>query len=127
MKVMLENNILINVNKLKVGDEIMTNYGATIVEELITNHMREGYYVINNELKITNDHPLFVNNSVWKRTEDLSIGDIVNGVKIDTMEYISKFVPTVSIVTQSDNYNVYCNENLYTVHGRYKELLMLAA
>ena len=126
MKVMLENNILINVNKLKVGDEIMTNYGATIIEELITNHMREGYYVINNELKITNDHPLLVNN-VWKRTEDLSIGDIVNGIKINTMEYVSKLVPTVSIVTQSDNYNVYCNENLYTVHGRYKELLMLAA
>ena len=126
MKVMLINNNLINVNKLKVGDEIMTNYGATIVEEIITNHMREGYYVMNNELKITNDHPLLVNN-VWMRTEDVSIGDIVNGVKINTIEYISKRVPTVSIVTQSDNYNVYCNENLYTVHGRYKELLMSAA
>ena len=87
---MLENNILINVNKLKVGDEIMTNYGATIIEELITNHMREGYYVINNELKITNDHPLFVNNSVWKRTEDLSIGDMIFLDKINQAGFVEK-------------------------------------
>ena len=138
MKVMLKNNVLINVNKLKIGNEIITNYGTTIIEELITNHMREGYYIINNELKITNDHPLFVNN-MWKKTKDVSIGDNINGVIINTIEYVSEITPTVSIVTKSDNYNVYCDENLYTVHGRYrkdrqlrelkaaKELLLVAA
>ena len=126
MKVMLENNILMNVNKLKIGDKIMTNGGPTIIEELIVNHIRNGYYIVNSELEITNDHPVFVN-GVWKRTEDLLIGDVVNGIRINTLKYISKRTPTVSIVTASDNYNVYCNENLYTVHGRYKELLMLAA
>tara|TARA_B110000902_G_scaffold104703_1_gene123703 strand:- start:47 stop:184 length:138 start_codon:yes stop_codon:yes gene_type:complete len=33
-----------------------------------------------------------------------------------------KIISTISIVTESDNYNVYCNENLYIVHGRYKIL-----
>jgi hypothetical protein len=120
MQVMLSNNILVNVNNLKVGDNIMTTNGNTIIEELITEHMREGYYVINNELEITNDHPIFVNASMWKRTEDLLIGDVINNVRIDTMEYISKITPTVSIVTEFNSYNVYCNENLYTVHGRYR-------
>ena len=120
MKVMLSTNILVNVNNLKVGDNIMTINGNTIIEELITEHMRKGYYVINNELEITNDHPIFVNASMWKRTEDLLIGDVINNVRIDTMEYISKITPTVSIVTEFDSYNVYCNENLYTVHGRYR-------
>ena len=120
MKVMLSNNILVTVNNLKVGDNIMTTNGNTVIEELITEHMREGYYVINNELEITNDHPIFVNASMWKRTEDLLIGDVVNNVRIDTMEYISRITPTVSIVTEFDSYNVYCDENLYTVHGRYK-------
>ena len=120
MQVMLSNNILVNVNNLRVGDNIMTTNGNTIIEELIVNHMREGYYVINNELEITNDHPIFVNDTMWKRTEDLLVGDVINNVRIDTMEYISKVTPTVSIVTKSDSYNVYCDENLYTVHGRYK-------
>ena len=126
MKVMLENNILMNVNKLKIGDKIMTNGGPTIIEELIVNHIRNGYYIVNSELEITNDHPVFVN-GVWKRTEDLLIGDVVNGIRINTLKYISKRTPTVSIVTASDNYNVYCNENLYTVHGRYKLQLNIAA
>jgi len=120
MKVMLSNNILVNVNNLRVGDNIMTTNGNTIIEELIINHMREGYYVINNELEITNDHPIFVNDTMWKRTEDLLVGDVINNVRIDTMEYISKLTPTVSIITESDNYNVHCDENLYTVHGRYR-------
>ena len=120
MQVMLSNNILVNVNNLRVGDNIMTTNGNTIIEELIINHMREGYYVINNELEITNDHPIFVNDTMWKRTEDLLVGDVINNVRIDTMEYISKLTPTVSIITESDNYNVHCDENLYTVHGRYR-------
>ena len=78
-------------------------------------------YIINNELEITNDHPVFVN-GIWKNTEDLLIGDVVNSIRINTMKYISKRTPTVSIVTAADNYNVYCNENLYTEHGRYKLL-----
>ena len=122
MKVMLSNNILINVNKLKLGDKLMTNGEPTIVQELIFNHIRKGYYIINGELEITNDHPV-LSNGKWKRTEDLLIGDVVNGVRIYTMKYISKRTPTVSIVTAADNYNVYCNENLYTVHGRYKLFL----
>ena len=109
-----------NVNNLKVGDNIMTTNGNTVIEELIINHMREGYYVINNELEITNDHPIFVNDTMWKRTEDLLVGDVINNVRVDTMEYISKLTPTVSIITESDNYNVHCDENLYTVHGRYR-------
>ena len=122
MKVMLSNNILINVNKLKLGDKLMTNGEPTIVQELIFNHIRKGYYIINGELEITNDHPVLANGK-WKRTEDLLIGDVVNGVRIYTMKYISKRTPTVSIVTAADNYNVYCNENLYTVHGRYELFL----
>jgi len=33
-----------------------------------------------------------------------------------------KIISTVSIVTKSDSYNVHCDENLYTVHGRYKNI-----
>ena len=107
---------------LKLGDKIMHNSGSTTIQELIFNHMREGYYIINGELEITNDHPV-LSNGVWKRTEDLLIGDDINGIRVDTKQYISKTTKTVSIVTQSDDYNVYCNENLYTVHGRYKLFL----
>ena len=89
--------------------------------------MRDGYYIINNELKITNDHPIFINNDIWKRTENLVIGNFVNGVRINAIEYVSERIPTVSIITSSDSYNVYCDNNMYAVHGRYKLLMKQAA
>ena len=33
-----------------------------------------------------------------------------------------KIISTVSNATEFYSYNVYCDENLYTVHGRYKNI-----
>ena len=62
MKVMLNGRIS-EVTNVKVGDVV--SYGKVI--EVMQKHMRKSYYVINDELKITNDHPVMVNGS-WKRT-----------------------------------------------------------
>ena len=45
----------------------------------------------------------------------------------NTIEYVSEIIPTVSIVTSSDSYNVYCDSNMYAVHGRYKLFMKQAA
>ena len=45
----------------------------------------------------------------------------------NAIEYVSERIPTVSIVTSSDSYNVYCDSNMYVVHGRYKLLMKQAA
>jgi intein/homing endonuclease len=117
MKVMV-NNSLVYVTEVNIGDRI----GSTIVTDVIKKHMREGYLIINNELKITNDHPLLVNNE-WVRADALSIGDNVNGVMISSIEYVQKLTPTVYIETESDSYEVYCDNNSYTVSGKYGQEL----
>ena len=117
MKVML-NGIISEVTNVKVGDVV--SYGT--VTEVMHKHMRNGYYIINDELKITNDHPVLVNGS-WKNTEDVVVGDYINGVKVKSTRYVEKLVPTVFIATDTESYDVYCGGNVYTVHGDYRNSL----
>jgi hypothetical protein len=121
MKVKL-NGIIDFVTNVKVGD-IVDN---TVVTEVLHKHMREGYYVVNGELKITNDHPVLANGS-WKRTEDLVLGDYINSVEVTSLEYVEQVTPTVYIGTADDRYDVYTEGEVYTVHGQYKNGLKKAA
>ena len=121
MKVKL-NGVVDFVTNVKVGD-IVDN---TVVTEVLHKHMREGYYVVNGELKITNDHPVLANNS-WKRTEDLVLGDYINNVEVTSLKYVEQVTPTVYIGTADDRYDVYTKGEVYTVHGQYKNGLKKAA
>jgi intein/homing endonuclease len=121
MKVLL-NGTIDFVTNVKIGD-IVDN---TRVIEVLHKHMREGYYVVNNELKITNDHPVLANGS-WKRTEDLVLGDYINNIEVTSLEYVEQVTPTVYIGTLADRYNVYTKGQTYTVHGQYKNKLIKAA
>ena len=88
--------------------------------------MRSGYFVINNELEITNDHPVLANGA-WTKPEELYIGDYINDVKVESIKYIDRMTPTVSIVIADDSFDVYTEGNTYTVHGRYREVRQQAA
>jgi hypothetical protein len=121
MKVKL-NGVIDFVTNVKVGDII----DSTIVTEVLHKHMREGYYVVNGELNITNDHPILANGS-WKRTEDLVLGDYINNVEVTSLEYVEQVTPTVYIGTENDRYDVYTEGEVYTVHGQYKNGLKKAA
>ena len=116
------NGVIDFVTNVQVGD--IVDY--TKVTEVLHKHMREGYYVVNGELKITNDHPVLANGS-WKLTEDLVLGDYINDVKVASIEYIEKVTPTVYIGTEADRYTVYTEGATYTVHGQYKNALKKAA
>jgi len=121
MKVNL-NGVINFVTNIKVGDMI-DNYK---VKEVLHKHMRNGYYAINNELKISNDHPVLAN-STWTRPEDLVVGDSINGIPVTSLEYVERMTPTVSIVIDGESFDVHTENNIYTVHGRYKEVRQEAA
>ena len=53
---------------LKVGDEVDSPTGKTKVTEIIYKQ-REGYYVLEDELEITSDHPILINGE-WIRAEE---------------------------------------------------------
>jgi hypothetical protein len=121
MKVKI-NGVVDFVTNVKVGD-IIDNYR---VKEVLHKHMREGYYSINNELKISNDHPVLANGT-WTRPEDLVVGDSINGIPVSSLEYVEQLTPTVSIVIDGESFDVHTENNIYTVHGRYKEIRQQAA
>jgi hypothetical protein len=121
MKVKL-NGVIDFVTNIKVGDMI----DGCVVKEVLHKHMRSGYFVINNELEITNDHPLLANGT-WTKPEELYIGDYINNVKVASIEYIDRMTPTVSIVIDGDSFDVYTEGSTYTVHGRYREVRQQAA
>jgi hypothetical protein len=121
MKVKL-NGVIDFVTNIKVGD-IVDGY---VVKEVLHKHMRSGYFVINNELEITNDHPVLANGA-WTKPEELYIGDYINDVKVESIKYIDRMTPTVSIVIDGDSFDVHTEGNTYTVHGRYREVRQQAA
>ncbi len=121
MKVKL-NGVIDFVTNIKVGDMI-DNY---TVKEVLHKHMRSGYYAINNELKISNDHPVLANGT-WTRPEDLVVGDSINGIPVTSLEYVERMTPTVSIVIDGESFDVHTENNIYTVHGRYREVRQEAA
>ena len=121
MKVKL-NGVVDFVTNVKVGD-IIDSYR---VKEVLHKHMRNGYYAINNELKISNDHPVLANGT-WTRPEDLSVGDSINGIPVASLEYVEQLTPTVSIVIDGESFDVHTENNIYTVHGRYREVRQEAA
>jgi hypothetical protein len=121
MKVKL-NGVIDFVTNIKVGDMI-DNYK---VKEVLHKHMRSGYYSINNELKISNDHPVLANGT-WTRPEDLVVGDNINGIPVTSLEYVERMTPTVSIVIDGESFDVHTENNIYTVHGRYREVRQEAA
>ena len=121
MKVNL-NGVVDFITNVKVGDMI-DNYK---VKEVLHKHMRSGYYAINDELKISKDHPVLANGT-WTRPEDLIIGDSINGIPVASLEYVERMTPTVSIVIDGESFDVHTENNIYTVHGRYREVRQEAA
>ena len=133
MQVLLHNHKLINVEDLKIGDYILTNKGEvndtsvyTKVENILTEHLREGYYIINNELMITNDHPV-VSNDGWKKVEDLVVGDSIGVNKITSIRYVPEDVMTVSVLTSSDEFMAIAQGKYYRVSGKYSKFLKKVA
>ena len=127
MKVKL-NGVVDYVTNVNVGDIV----GDSVVVEVMHKHMRNGYYIVNGELEITNDHPVLakaggIGTEKWTRTDNLVVGDTINGIKVTSLKYVSKLTPTVYIGTADDRYDVYTEGEVYTVHGQYKNITKQAA
>ena len=110
MLVKLIDGSLVKVSDLNVGDLINSPYGFTEITELITDHPRDGYYIIENELYISDDHPILVDNKMIEAKN-------YPGNK----KYVNLSTDTVYVGTASESYYVYCENNVYTVSGLYKD------
>lgn len=119
----LTNNGPCNIELLIVGT-VVESYNTVTKEKTtseiisIFEHESEEYLVINNELYITSEHPLFSDND-WKKAGSLVIGDIVETVngftEIVSVENVTEKV-TVYNIEVSPEHTYYANN--YLVHNK---------
>ena len=55
--------------------------------------------------------------------EELNIGDFVGDNEVRSLVYNAGNVKTVSIITSAEDFNVYVNDKIYSVDGKYSALL----
>jgi hypothetical protein len=125
-----------NIEDLQIGDLIKSfdekNQIITVDEveevfhdspdQMITDH----YLVLNNELKVTPDHLLYVNGQ-WIPAGDLNTGDLfADKAYVTSIEKIFERVPTYNMETKvyhtylvklNDDYVIAHNQNNYVVGG----------
>ena len=117
------------IEKLKVGDIVVSNNDHTKRDEDATIGKIDvlqapGYYIINNSVKVTATHPMYVTNTDgnrWvKQVSDLLIGDnLVTDAGWQTIykiEYKKKEVTVYNLIDVSPNHNYYANN--YLVHNK---------
>jgi len=104
---------IIHVHQVEVGDIIEWGEDWTKVTNVLTEHMREGYYLVDGWLKITNDHPILINDEWFTADQD--------DFPLDK-EYFEGDVPTVYIETESGEFITYdADDNYITVSGDYAD------
>ena len=109
-------------------DHIRNKVIKTKITKIIRNHIRDYFYIINNGIFITNDHPMLVmrNNSyMWVKVEDMIVGDKVKSLEgftnIISIVKIMRSENTVYLETESGNFIVKDLDNYYVVKGNYIE------
>ncbi len=122
----------VKIQDLDLGDEITSidviseKLLSTKITKIIKQHLRGYYYSINNELNITNDHPVLVltdKKLEWVKVADLVVGEKIKSVHgyttINTIERIDKLAVTVYLETEAGNFIVMANSNYYVVKSNY--------
>lgn len=94
----------VTVERLKVGDMVVSydtllrEFSESEVVSILSKY-RDSYYILNNSLKLSEDHPLWVNGSQWKKVEHIVIGDMLYTQENKLIKVVSKkFVKKRSVV-----------------------------
>ncbi len=78
-KITTDNNLEKNIEKIKVGDLVLSfnEKTSSLTKSKVLQvfeHDADGYYIINGKIKVTAEHPIWVNGE-WKKVRELKIGD----------------------------------------------------
>ncbi len=111
-------------------DERAGGIAATVVTGVLKRHLRDHFFVVNEELRITNDHPVLAVNGgalEWVRTEDLVVRDALKTadglVPVASIERVDEAAQTVYLETAAKNFLVTGTRGRYVVHGKYRSQL----
>lgn len=125
-KILTVNSGFKDIKDIKVGDQIITldpanNKRVSAVVQGISKHLVDGYLIINDILKVTPEHRLYVNDS-WQYAGLVKPGDyLLNSqgqeVEIKSVDKISDSTMVYNIVV--NKYHTYLADNFY-VHNEEK-------
>ena len=115
----------VEIGEIVRAMDVNGNVIGTKVLDILRDHQRSNYYIINSELKITDDHPMAVLNDygvVWVPVEELKIGDKIQSasgtVEIRSIEFADVPAITAQLMTEAGNFLVKGgNGGVYTVKG----------
>lgn len=81
-KILMADKSFKNIEDVNIGDFILTRNGENddklVSAKVVSLHQKEvdGYFVVNDYLKVTENHLIWVNQS-WRRVDKLKVGDIL--------------------------------------------------
>ena len=106
------NKGFVKVYEIETGDSILGADGYTKVLDITKDHPREGYWILDNWLEITNDHPVLTDDG-WIRAEDYTGNKEYKQIPTDTV-YIETADEAFKVFNTSANVSM-------LVSGQYKE------
>lgn len=130
-EITLSNGHTKRIEKIKPQDVVMSyneEDGEQEYAKVETVQVRrvEGYYILNNHLKVTAKHPIYVDNKLTGvdmrqvAVEDLRIGDQMvtdaGWQKLSSIVYVDKVVTVYNLINVVPNHNYYANYIL--VHNK---------
>ncbi|MCD6237542.1 MAG: hypothetical protein J7K13_06300 [Thermoplasmata archaeon] len=126
-KIEMADGSLKNIEDIEVGDKVMSydppsgEWKIGTVSKVFhhsPDEMTDYYLVLNHDLRITPNHPVYVDGK-WKTAGELRVGDIFNGNQITSIEKVYKKVPTYNFeVLPYHTYNVvWSNGKSAVVHN----------
>ena len=115
-----------HIKDVDVGDEVLgydTNTSETIsskVVETFEHPNTEGYLVVNDNLNVTPEHPMY-DGSEWKPIGHFGVLDSIqtihgNKQSIDKIEWCNDIVTTYNLEVESEHHNYFANDCL--VHNK---------
>ena len=130
-KISLADGTFKEIQDIKPGDIVFSynlEKGELVPDEvnkvLVHDNYPEGYLVINENLKVTGNHNLWVaNRSSWARADSLSLGDSLlapdgNSVVIYSIEWVDGINTVYNLSLGGDNHNYFAEKTL--VHNALK-------
>ncbi|MCH7889652.1 MAG: hypothetical protein IIA00_10315 [Proteobacteria bacterium] len=124
------------IEALEIGDVVACfdaragGIATTVVTDVLKQHVRDHFFVVNGELRITNDHPVLTVNGgslEWVRTENLVVGNVLMAadglVPVASIDRVDETAVTVYLQTRAENFLVVGARSRYVVHGKYRSQL----
>ncbi len=95
-RVIMADGVSKEIQNIKPGETVLSynivNRNLTktkVAKLLIHSDISDGYFIINETLRVTGNHRMWINGSVWERVENLKIGDTFLNSKKEKIKIVS--------------------------------------